>query len=73
MKEIIRFEVVDKDGEDTEAELMVDTESNVFELSILKGVEFEKVFSGDWSGNMQEVLQRALRIWKVEGNEEEIR
>ncbi|MBC8489903.1 MAG: hypothetical protein H8D45_28130 [Bacteroidetes bacterium] len=61
MKEAIRFEVTDNSGEDTNAELMVDVENDVFEISVAgKGV-----MSGDWSRNLQKVLERALEVWKV--------
>jgi len=61
MKEAIRFEVMDNSEEDTNAELMVDVENDVFEISVAG----KEVMSGDWSRNLQKVLERALEMWKV--------
>ena len=62
MQETIKFAVLDDHNYDTVAELMVDTENDVFSIS-MKGL---KVMSGDYSGNLRQVFQRALEIWKVE-------
>ena len=62
MEEIIRFKVLDQSGEDTIAELMVNTETDVFEILIAG----EIVMSGMWLGDLQKVFQRALYLWNVE-------
>lgn len=67
MEEIIKFPVLDNHNCDTAAELMIDTENDVFSIS-MKGLE---VMSGDWSDNLQKVFQRALEMWKIEEEEEE--
>ena len=67
MEEIIRFKAIDQSGEDTIAELMVNTETDVFEILIAG----EKVMSGMWSGNLQKVFQRALCLWIREKDIEE--
>lgn len=65
MKGTIKVDVLDEDNYDTVTELMVDVESDIFNIS-MKGL---KVMSGMWSGNLQKVFQRALEIWKVEKKE----
>lgn len=68
MNEIIRFKIIDSEGRDSEAELVVDTDTDIFGISIVR----EEVMSGMWSGNLQKVFQRALEMWKVEPIIEEI-
>ena len=65
MEEIIRFKVLDQNGEDTKAELMVNTETDVFEFLIAG----EIVMSGMWSKNLKDVFQRALSLWKTKKGE----
>jgi hypothetical protein len=61
MDEIIRFKIIDGDV-DSHAELMVNTETDIFELSVSgRGV----VMSGMWSSNLQQVFKRALEMWKM--------
>ena len=67
MRETIKFKVLDNHNLDTVAELIVDTESDIFSIS-MKGLE---VMSGMWSSNLQQVFQRALEMWKVEEKEKE--
>ena len=62
MNEIIRFKIIDSEGRDSEAELVVDTDTDIFGISIVH----EEVMSGMWSSNLRKVFQRALEIWKVE-------
>ena len=68
MNEIIRFKIIDSEGRDSEAELVVDTDTDIFGISIVR----EEVMSGMWSSNLQKVFQRALEMWKVEPIIEEI-
>ena len=68
MEETITFKIVDQSGADTRAELMVNPETDVFEFSVAG----EEVMSGMWSSNLQKVFQRALEIWKVEPEIEEV-
>ena len=62
MNEIIRFKIIDSEGRDSEAELVVDTDTDIFGISIVR----EEVMSGMWSSNLQKVFQRALEMWKAE-------
>ena len=66
MNEIIRFKIIDSEGRDSEAELVVDTNTDIFGISIVR----EEVMSGMWSSNLQKVFQRALEMWKVESKKE---
>ena len=68
MRETIEFKVEDKSGGDTKAELIVDTEIDVFEFSMVN----KTIMSGMWSENLQRVFQRALEIWKVDPEIEEV-
>jgi len=60
MRETIAFRALNGRA-DIGVELMVDTEIDVFEISVAG----EVIMSGLWSSNLRKVFQRALEIWKA--------
>lgn len=65
MRESIKFTVLNPVGDDTNAEIIVDVENDVFEIRLMEteGNSSKKLFSGDWCYNLKEVFKRALEIW----------